>query len=71
MSWRGFLVTSRYEIINIVYLYPENTYGTVEALGAYASMVKYNKDEVEYEDLYDNSDFTIVDEIVFEHIIEE
>lgn len=71
MSWREFLVTSRYEVINIVYLYPEGLYGTVETLGAYASVVKYTKDEVEYEELYDNADFTIVDEIVFEHIIEE
>lgn len=71
MSWKGSQVTKRYEVTNIVYLYPEATYGTVENLGAFASVVKYTKDEVEYEDLYDNEDFAIVDEIVFEHIIEE
>lgn len=71
MNWRAFLVIRRYEITNIVYLYPEATYGSVESLGAFASVVKYTKDGVEYEELYDNEDFAIVDEIVFEHIIEE
>lgn len=61
----------RYESVSIVFLYPENCYGTVENLGAFASIVKYKKDEVEYEELFDNEDFAIVDEIVFEHIIEE
>jgi hypothetical protein len=60
-----------YEVTNIVYLYPEASFGTVEKLGAFASVVKYTKDEIEYEDLFDNEDFAIVDEIVFEHIIEE
>ena len=39
-----------YEIINIVYLHTENTYGTVEKMGAFASVVKYTKDGIEYEE---------------------
>lgn len=57
-----------YDVVNIVYIYAEKCHGSVENLGAYASMVKYNKDGIEYEELMSNEDFTIVDEIVFHHI---
>ncbi len=60
-----------FEVINIVYIPEEEAHGTVENLGAYASMVKYKKDDVEYEELFDNEDFIIVDEIVFTHVIED
>lgn len=60
-----------YEIINIVYLHTEHTYGTVEKMGAFASVVKYTKDGIEYEELLENEEFAIVDEIVFEHQEEE
>lgn len=60
-----------YEIINVVYIYDEKIYGTVEKLGAFASMVKYNKDGIDHEELLENSDFAIVDEIVFHHIEED
>lgn len=59
-----------YEVINIVYIHDEKVYGTVEKLGAFASNVKYKKDDIEYEELFENSDFSIVDEIVFHHIEE-
>lgn len=60
-----------YEIINIVYIHDEHTYGTVEKLGAFASEVKYKKDGIDYEVILENSDFSIVDEIVFHHVEEE
>lgn len=60
-----------YEIINVVYIYDEKTYGTVDKLGAFASVVKYNKDGIDYEELLENSDFAIVDEIVFHHVEED
>lgn len=60
-----------YDRVAIVYIFDEKTYGNVEKLGAFASVVKYTKDEVEVEELLDNEDFVIVDEIVFEHVEEE
>lgn len=60
-----------FEVINIVYIQDEQCYGTVENLGAYASVVRYKKDEEEVEELLDNQDFIIVDEIVLTHVIEE
>ena len=59
-----------YEIINIVYIYSEKSYGAVEQLGAFASMVKYQKDGIDYEVLLENDEFAIVDEIVFHHVEE-
>lgn len=40
-------------------------------MGLYASKIKYQKDGVEYEEVFDNEDFTVMDEIIFEHIEEE
>lgn len=60
-----------YEVINIVYLHEEGVYGTVEQMGAFMSVVKYTKDEVEHNELIENDEFAIIDEIVFHHIEEE
>lgn len=60
-----------YDIINIVYIYSERIYGTIEQLGAFASMVKYQKDGIDLEVLLENDEFAIVDEIVFHHIEEK
>ena len=60
-----------YEVINIVFLHEEGVYGTVEQMGAFLSMVKYNKNGIEYNELIENDEFAIVDEIVFHHIEEE
>lgn len=60
-----------YDRIAIAYIHEERTYGTVEKLGVYASLVKYKVDGIEVEELLDNEDFVIVDEIVFEHTEEE
>ena len=60
-----------YDRVAIAYIHDENCYGTVEKLGVYASMVKYNKGDGDIVELLDNEDFVILDEIVFEHIEEE
>jgi hypothetical protein len=63
-------VKEYYDTTHIVFIHSENCYGTIEKLGAWASTVKYKKDEIEYSDLMENDEFTIVDEIVFKHIEE-
>ena len=59
-----------YDVVHIVYIHSEQCYGSVEQLGAYASMVKYNKNNEEVEELMENEDFTIMEEIIFKHIEE-
>lgn len=59
-----------YDIVNIVFIHEERVYGTVETLGLYASKVKYQKDGIEYEEVLDNEDFTVMEELVFEHVEE-
>jgi hypothetical protein len=61
-------VKEYYEVINIVYVSDESVFGTVENLGAFASIVKYNKDGIDYEVLLENEEFAIIDEIVFERV---
>ncbi len=60
-----------YDRVVVVFLNEEGVFGTIDKLGAFASTVKYKKDDIEYEALLENEDFVIVDEIVFEHIEEE
>ena len=62
---------SYYDRVAIVFIHELGLFGTVDKLGAFASLVRYTKDEVEYEEIMDNEDFSIMDEIVFEHIEEE
>jgi hypothetical protein len=64
-------VKEYYDRIPIAYIFDEKTTGTVELLGAYASMIKYLKDGIETTELLNNEDFVIVDEIVFQHFEEE
>ena len=64
-------MTEYYETINIVYYHDEQVYGTVEKLGAYASVIKYSKDGKEYEELIENDDFVIIENIVFSHVEED
>lgn len=59
-----------YDVTHIVFIHSEQCYGMVEKLGAWASIVKYNKDGMEYTELMENEEFSIVDEIVFKHIEE-
>jgi hypothetical protein len=69
-SWRASLVKEYYDTTHIVFIHAEQCYGTVEKLGAWASIVIYNKDGIEHNELMENEDFTIIDEIVFKHIEE-
>lgn len=59
-----------YETVSVVFIHSERTYGTIDSLGLYASKVRYKKDDVEVEEVLENDDFTIMEEIVFEHIEE-
>lgn len=60
-----------YDRVVVVFLNDEGIFGTIDKLGAFASTVRYKKDDIEYEVILENEDFVIVDEIVFEHIEEE
>jgi hypothetical protein len=64
-------VKEYYDVVHIVYIHSEKCYGSVEKLGAYASMVRYKKDDEEVEELMENEDFTIMEEIIFKHIEEQ
>ena len=59
-----------YEVINIVFIHEERLWGTCDSLGLYASKIKYQKDGIEIEEVLENDEFTIMDEIVFEHVEE-
>lgn len=71
MNLKECQVPTFYETVIVVYLHNYQTTGTVESLGAYASLVKYKKDDEEHEELIDNSEFAILDEFVFERTTEE
>lgn len=60
-----------YEVINIVFIHELRLWGTCDSLGLYASKIKYQKDGIEYEDMFDNEEFTVMEEIVLEHQEEE
>jgi hypothetical protein len=64
-------VKEYYDVVNVVFIHSLGVYGTAEVLGAFASKVKYKKDDVEYEELMENDEFSIIHEIVFTHIEEE
>jgi hypothetical protein len=64
-------VKEYYDVTNVVYIHSEKVFGSVEKLGAFASLVKYTKEGVEHEEMLENDDFSIVDEIVFHHVEEE
>jgi hypothetical protein len=64
-------VKEYYDRVLVVFIHDLKVHGTIEKMGAFASVVKYNKDDIEYEHLVENDEFAIIDEIVFEHIVEE
>lgn len=45
-----------------VYIQSEKVYGTVEKMGAFASMVKYELNGVQYEELLENDDLLFLGE---------
>jgi hypothetical protein len=71
VSWKESLVKEYYDRVLIVFIHDLGVYGSTEKLGAFASIVKYKKNEMEYEELIDNAEFSIMDEIVFSHVEEE
>jgi hypothetical protein len=64
-------VKEYYDRVVIVYIHEEKIYGTIDKMGAFASKVKYQKDGIDYEVNLENEEFSIIDEIVFEHVEEE
>lgn len=71
MSWKESLVKEYYDRVLIVFIHDLGIYGSTEKLGAFASMVKYTQDGMEYEELIDNAEFSIMDELVFTHVEED
>ena len=60
-----------YDEIIVVFLHEERTYGEIGQLGAFASLVHYQKDGIDYEVMMENSDFTIIDNFVIHHVEED
>jgi hypothetical protein len=69
-KWRASPVKEYYDTTHVVFIHAEQVCGVVENLGAWASIVTFTKNEVEYKELMENEEFTIIDEIVFQHIEE-
>jgi len=63
-------VKEYYDVVYIVWLHDEQCHGMIEKLGAYASMVTFTIDGKENTELIENENFTIVDEIVHQHVEE-
>jgi hypothetical protein len=63
-------VKEYYDTTHVVFIHSEESYGIVESLGAFASMVKYKKDGIEYNEFMENEEFSLIDEIVFTHVEE-
>jgi hypothetical protein len=70
VSWRASQVKESYERILVVYIHSLKICGTIDTLGAFASVIKYKLDGIDHEEVIDNEDFTILDEIVLTHIEE-
>ena len=45
-----------------VYIQSEQVYGTIEKMGAFASVVKYEIDGIQYEELLENDDLLFLGE---------
>jgi hypothetical protein len=45
-----------------VFIHSEDVYGVVEKMGAFASLVIYEKNGVQYEELLENDDLTFIGE---------
>jgi len=55
----------------IVWIHEEQVYGVLVSEGAFASLVKYSKDGIEYKVYLENEEFTLMQEIGFKHIEED
>jgi len=54
-------VKESYEVVSIVWIHSLKVYGA----GAFASLVRFKRDEVEVEEMLENDEFSVIDEIVF------
>lgn len=57
--------------VQIVFIFDEQVYGMILKEGAYASLIKYQKNGIEHQVYYENDEFVVMDEIGFEHIEED
>lgn len=60
-----------YDRVVIAFIHELGVFGSIDKLGAFASIVRYEKNGEEVEEMMNNEDFSIMDEIVFEHVEEE
>ena len=60
-----------YDKVIVIHIPDEEAFGTVEQHGAFVSLVRYEKDGIEYEVFLENEEFVIVNELLFEHFEEE
>ncbi len=60
-----------YDKVIIIFIPDEEVFGTIEQYGAFVSLVKYEKDGIDYEIFLENEEFVIVNELLFEHFEEE
>ncbi len=49
----------------IVWIFDQSIHGTVIKQDAYASLIRYSKDGIEYEEVIPNDDFVVVHEVSF------
>lgn len=50
----------------IVYIHDEEVYGEIIHQGAFASIVRFSKDGIEYEIFMENEDFDVVEDITID-----
>ena len=49
-----------YETISIVFIHKDRLFGSAEKLGIYATVLKYQKDGIEYEETIENEEFSVM-----------
>jgi len=64
-------VKEYYDKVTIIFIPDEVVFGTIEQYGAFVSLVKYEKDGIDYEVFLENEEFVVVNELLFEHFEEE
>ena len=62
---------SHEETITYVYVPDDNVYGTIVSQGAWASLIQYYDDGIEYRIEIPNDEFVIIDEIEIDYEIGE
>lgn len=57
--------------VQIIWIISESVYGNIVQEGLYASLVRYQKDGIDYKVYLENDDFIVMDELGFDHIEED